>query len=83
MAGDGQATGIYTDLGLRRRSIHGDACGIELVVVQTIRVVDDLLFCEAMDANLGLCSGDLYLKFGVSLSEIRTRWIHTVVLEIL
>lgn len=45
--------------------------------------MDDLEFCEAVNADRCIRAGDLYLKFGGSLSDIRTRWIHTVVLEIL
>ena len=49
--------GIYTELGLRRGSVHRDVFGVEPVVVQAARVVDDLEFREPVKADVGIRAG--------------------------
>jgi hypothetical protein len=53
----GNSVGIYTELGLRRGSVHRDVFGVEPVVVQAARVVDDLEFREPVKADVGIRAG--------------------------
>ena len=73
-------SGVDVKLGLRRRSVYWDGCGIEPVVVQAVRVVDDLKFHKPVKTDAGIRAGYVNHPCGVKVGDIRTGWILPVVL---